>query len=331
MAIREGGIHPPPLAAGAVAGGLAVGVLAVSTAAILIRVADAPALSLAFYRCAGGALALAPFALRSLRRSSEALPYRLLVTSGGLLALHFALWISSLSYTTVASAAVLVTMSVLFVAAGAAVFLAEPAGRRTWVGICLAMAGAVGVTLADVSGPAFGVHSLLGNSLALGGAVMVAGYFLIGRLARRRLPVTVYASAVYGVAAVVLLGACLAAGTPLAGYPAATWLAIAGLVVGPQLLGHTVFNALLANVSATVVAVVVLAEPVGATVLAWLVLGELPAPGFWVAAPVIGVGVYLAATRGRPAAPGPGRQQALADRAEGEEGAPRTRRQERGG
>lgn len=294
------------LPAPAVAAGLAVGVLAVSTAAILIRVADAPALALAFYRCAGGAVALAPFAVRSRRRPGgrPRLPHLLLAASGLLLALHFALWITSLSYTTVASAVVLVTMGSLFVAAGATLFLSEPASRRTWLGMALAVAGAVGVTVADVGGVTLAGEALLGNVLAFAGAMMVAGYLLIGRAVRPRVPVVVYGAGVYGVAAAALLVACVLSGTPLTGYTATTWLAIGGLVVGPQLLGHTVFNTVLSTVSATVVAVVVLAEPVGATVMAWLLLDELPTPGFWVAAPLILAGVYLAATTGRgPARP----------------------------
>lgn len=284
-----------------VAAGLALGVTAVSTAAILIRVADAPSLSLAFYRCAGGAAALTPFAVRARRRTppSERLPHRLLIASGLLLALHFGLWISSLSFTTVASSVVLVTTSALFVAIGARLFLSEPASRRSWLGAALAMAGAAGVTIADLGGPAVAGRALLGNAMALGGAITVAGYFLIGRIVRRRLQVAVYAACVYGVAAVALLVACLATGAPLGGYTAATWLAIVGLVLGPQLMGHTVFNALLSNVSATVVAVVVVAEPVGATLLAWLLLAEVPAPAFWLAAPLTLAGVYLAVTRSR--------------------------------
>lgn len=292
----------PALSPPVVAVGLAVGVLAVSTAAILVRVAGAPALSLAFYRCAGGALALAPFAWRARRRARgrPRLPHGLLAAAGVLLALHFALWIASLSFTSVASSVVLVTASPLFVGAGTAVLLAEPVSRRTWAGALLAVAGAIGIGLADFDGTPAGGRALVGNAMAFGGAVMVAGYLLIGRSLRQRLPVSVYAAAVYGAAAVVLLAACLAAGVPLRGYQAGTWLAIAGLVVGPQLLGHTVFNALLSTVSATVVAVVVVAEPVGATALAWALLSEVPPPGFWLAAPLVLAGVYLATTRRSP-------------------------------
>lgn len=292
---------PTHLPAPVVAVGLVVGVLAVSTAAILIRVADAPSLALAFYRCAGGAVALAPFAIRSRRRPGgvQRLPYGLLGLSGVFLVLHFALWISSLSFTTVASSVVLLTMAPLFVAAGGALVLSESPSRRTWIGAALAVAGAVGVSLADAGGVALGGQALLGNAMAFGGALTVAVYLLIGRVARRRLPVVVYATAVYGVAAGLLLLVCVATGTPLLGFGATAWLAIAGLVVGPQLLGHTVFNTLLSTVTASVVAVVVLAEPISATLLAWLVLSELPAPGFWLAAPLIlvGVAVSLSPTR----------------------------------
>jgi drug/metabolite transporter (DMT)-like permease len=290
----------PQLPRGIVLGGIAVGVLAVSTAAILIRLADAHPLALSFWRCALGALALAPFALRS-RRGAPALDggqRRQLLGAGVFLAIHFALFISALDLTTVASASVLVAMSPLFVALGAAAFLREPPSGRSWAGIALAAAGAIVVGLADGGGGG-AASPLLGNALAFGGAAAVAVYLLVGRAARRRLPVVVYAASVYGIAALVLLPVCLLAGVELWGYSAGTWLAILGLVAGPQLLGHTVFNTLLSTVTATVVAVTVLAEPIGATILAAVLLDELPASGFWAGAPLILLGVFLAASRPR--------------------------------
>lgn len=288
-----------------VAGGIAVGVLAVSTAAILIRLAEAPSLALAFWRCFLGAAALAPFALRHRHRVGlNRGELRRLVGSGAFLAVHFALFISALSFTTVASAAVFIAMAPLFVGTGAAVFLAEPPSRRTWGGIGLATLGVLAVGAADLNAVELGGRALFGDALALGGAVAVAGYLLIGRAARQVLPLTVYASVVYGVAAALLLVACLVSGTALGGYPGGTWLAIAGLVLGPQLLGHTIFNGLLSTVTATVIAVAAIAEPLGSTVLAWLLLSELPTPWFWLGAPFILAGVWLAATAPRsPAAP----------------------------
>lgn len=294
------GEHVRTLPGPVTAAALVLGVLAVSTSAILIRVADAHALALSFWRCALGTLALAPFALRAHARRPrlDRAQRRQVAASGVVLALHFALFISALDHTTVASATVLVAMSPLFVGLGAAAFLGEPPSRRAWLGILLATAGAAVVGVAD-TGQGVAPRPLLGDLLAFGGAAAAAGYLLIGRAARRRLPLTAYATAVYGVAALVLLPVCLVAGVDLWGYPTGTWFAIAGLVVGPQLLGHTVFNTVLSTVTATVVAVAVLAEPVGATLFAALLLDELPAAGFWGGAPLVLLGVYLAATRRR--------------------------------
>lgn len=284
-----------------VVAGVVVGVLGVSTAAILIRLADAHPFALSFWRCSLAALALAPFALHA-RRTTPPLDRaqrRQLVASGFFLAVHFALFISALQYTTVASAVVLVTMSPLFVGLGSGLFLKEPTTRRTWIGIALATAGAIVIGLADIDSAGGGANPLLGDALAFCGAAAIAAHRLLGRAARRQLSVTVYAASSYGIAALVLLPVCLLAGAGLTGYSTGTWAAILGLVVGPQLLGHTVFNALLSTLTAAVVSVTILAEPIGATILAALILGELPAPGFWAGVPLILGGVYLAATRGR--------------------------------
>ena len=292
---------PPPVL---VAAGLVVGVLAVSASSILIRLADAPPLALAFWRCFLGAVALAPFAARA-RRAGGGLDHgqrRQLVAAGLFLAAHFAAFITALSLTTVASAAVLVTTAPLFVGAGAAVFLREPPTRQTWIGIALAIAGAAGIAIADFDGFS-GRDVLVGDALAFAGAAFVAGYLLIGRVTRQRLPVSRYAATVYGVAAAALLVASLATDSALWGYTGATWLAIAAIVVGPQLLGHTIFNSLLVSVPATVIAVVVLAEPVGSTILAMILLDEVPAPGFWFAAPLLALGVWFSVAGSRPGPP----------------------------
>jgi drug/metabolite transporter (DMT)-like permease len=309
----------------AVAVWLVVGVVAISTSPILVRVADLPALALAFWRCLAGALLLAPFALRG-RAGRRAGPLERrevarLVAAGLFLAVHFALWNASLALTSVAASTTLVSCAPLFVGLGAR-FVGETTSRRAWFGIVLAVAGAVIIGLGDaIEGSVGGVRpegsgepqggapvdrgaccptgrsaALLGDGMAFAGAAAMAAYLLLGRVARRRLPVSTYAASVYGVAAAVLLPACLLTGASLGGYPARSWLAVAGVIVGPQLLGHTVFNSLLATVSASVVAVAILTEPVGATALAWLLFGEFPAPSFWVGAPLVLAGVWLATT-----------------------------------
>ncbi len=297
-----------------VAAGLAVGVVAISSSPVLVRLAHLPALALAFWRCLAGAAVLAPFALRGRRMSSpearQAGPPRarqaptwlgrreasLLVLSGVFLAIHFALFNASLSFTTVASSSVLVTSSPLFVGLGARL-AGEPPSRRAWLGIGLATVGAALVGLGDAGSVRLGPRALLGDAMAFAGAAAFAGYLLLGRSARRRLPLATYAASVYGTAAAVLLAACLATGARLGGYHAGSWLVLAGIVAGPQLLGHTVFNALLSTVAASVVAVVILTEPVGATLLAWVLFGEVPTAWFFAGAPLVLIGVWVAAAR----------------------------------
>jgi len=220
--------------------------------------------------------------------------------SGGCLALHFALWNASLALTTVASSTVLVACSPLFVGLAAGPLLGEAPSRGGWIGIALTVAGAALIALGDAGDADLGPHALLGDAMAFAGAAAIAAYFLIGRSARRRLAATTYAASVYGVAAAVLLPACLLSGARLSGYPGGSWLAVGGVVAGPQLLGHTVFNALLATLTADVVAVVTLTEPVGAAILAWLLFSELPTPWFWPGAALVLAGVWLAGRARRP-------------------------------
>jgi drug/metabolite transporter (DMT)-like permease len=306
-----------PLPRSAVVTGLIVGAIAVSTSAILARIAmgddpavaaavdgAAPALGVAFWRVALGALVLAPLALRAQRRGGRRLTpqrHRQLAFSGAVLGLHFALFQGALALTTLASAVTLVTMSPIFVALGGWWWLREPTDRRTWVGMSVTILGAVTIGLADLTALDLGPRALLGDAMAFGGALAVTGYLLIGRVARRDVAGVTYSSIVFGWAAAVLLPLCLLTGTPLAGYRPGVWVAIAGIVIGPQLLGHTVFNALLSTVPATVVSIVVLSEPVGAGVLAWLLLGEVPAGWFLVGAPLVLTGVAVATVRRRTA------------------------------
>ncbi|WP_052666959.1 DMT family transporter [Nitriliruptor alkaliphilus] len=294
---------------------LLLGALAVSSSAILSRVAMgdtpqvatavagmAPALAVAFWRCGLGALALAPLAWRAHRRTPvhlTAVRRRQLLGSGVALGLHFGLFQASLALTTVASATTLATMSPLFVALGAWWFLREPTDRRTGVGMAVTVVGALTIGAGDLAAVDLGVRALIGDGLAFGSAVAVSGYLLAGRAARRDVPATVYSCLVYAGAAAVLLVACLAVGVPLIGFSVGTWLAIALIVVGPQLLGHSVFNALLEHVPATVISTVVLSEPIGAALLAWLLLDELPAATFAVGAPLVLAGVAVATLRAR--------------------------------
>lgn len=248
--------------------------LAVSSAAILIRLADAPAIAVSFWRCALGALVLLPFALA--RR--ESLPRgRALYTgiiSGMALGAHFGFWISSLDYTSVAASVVLVSTQPVFVAILAYVLFGERTSPVSFAGILVAVAGTSVIAADDSVGSA----ALLGNLLALMGAVTVAVYVLIGRSARTsgRVGALPYSIVVYSSAAATLLAAGLVSGVQMWGYGAQTWFWLWAITLGPQLLGHTVFNWALGYVDASVVSGTILAEPVVSALLAWLILSERP-------------------------------------------------------
>jgi drug/metabolite transporter (DMT)-like permease len=265
----------PPLAA------LALAVVAVSTSAILIRYSSAPSLVKAFYRVLFTTLLLVPLALARNREAFGRLSRRdwLVAGAAGIaLAFHFAAWFESLQWTSVAASVTIAQSQVLFVAIGAALFLRERVTRRTLTGIVIALCGiavlSVGNALAGVN--VTGVAPLYGNGLALVGAVCAAGYVLAGRSLRQRIPLMPYVLVVYSVCAVVLLGLTVASGAALLGYPSQEWLIFLGLAIGPGVFGHTVLNWALAHVESSVVSVSLLGEPIGATLLALVLLGEIP-------------------------------------------------------
>ncbi|HEX5948166.1 MAG TPA: DMT family transporter [Actinomycetota bacterium] len=275
---------------------LVLGVLAVSTSAPLIRLADAPPLAVAFYRNAFAAAALLPFAFLRHRDELAGLGARrwgALGLAGAFLAVHFAAWIPSVSLTTVAASTVLVTSQAVWAAVGARVILGERVRRAAVAGIVVALVGAVLISGADfVLSP----RAFAGDMLALLGAVTAAGYLLTGRRLRQRLSLAAYAGVVYGVCAVLLLAAALVAGTPLSGFEPTVWLLFVLMAAGPQILGHTVFNYLLRDLDATVVAVAIMGEPVGASLLALALFGEVPPWSAVIGGVVVLVGIYMAVT-----------------------------------
>jgi drug/metabolite transporter (DMT)-like permease len=291
---------PPRLALG-------VAIAAVSTASVFIRYAqaDAPSLTIAAYRLGMAALILLPLAW--LRHGSEFLMLKAsdwfwALASGVFLAAHFATWITSLEYTTVASSAVLVSTSPLWVALAARLFLKEPLPPRLLAGLSLAMAGSVVISFAEARS-GVSTRPLLGNTLALAGAMAVSGYWLIGRRLRRQISLIPYVTMVYGFAALTLLAAALLLRQPLSGFKASTYGWFLLLALLPQLLGHSSFNWALKHLPAAYVAVATLGEPVGAALLAYLLLGETPQLLKVIAAGVILAGIYLALSRS-PREPG---------------------------
>ncbi len=260
--------------------GIGVGVVAVSTASIFIRFAQQAgihSLVIAALRLTLASAVLLPFAIARSRDEYRALSARhfgIALLSGAFLGAHFATWILSLAYTSVVSSVVLVTLSPLFVAVGSALVLRERLNAPVLIGMAVAIAGGVLIGVGDSAQSQMGRDPLLGNALALTGALCVAPYFIIGRALRERLSLLAYVTLVYGVAAVTLLLVWWISGVSLeaSALSGLVWVALLALL--PQLVGHTSFNWSLRRLPAVYATVPVLGEPVGSSVLAVIFLGE---------------------------------------------------------
>ncbi|MBA4386299.1 MAG: EamA family transporter [Anaerolinea sp.] len=273
--------------------GLLFGILAVSTASIFIRFAQvqAPSLVIAAGRLSIATLLLSPFVILRSWPEIKAIPKRtfgLLILAGLFLGLHFATWITSLEYTSVASSVVLVATAPLWVALLSPFFLKEKTSAAVFMGLVISLVGSVIVGLNSAchfaSGQMvcvpfsnmFSSRGYVGNLLALAGALFSGGYLMIGRRVRHNLSLPVYTFLVYGFAALVLLVMVLISGIPVASYSFATWIWIILLALVPQLLGHSTFNYFLKSLSAAFVSIALLGEPIGTVILAFLLLREKP-------------------------------------------------------
>jgi drug/metabolite transporter (DMT)-like permease len=282
---------------------LAVGLVAVSTSGPLIAATAAPALAIAFWRNGFAAVILAPLTLLRHRAELTSLTgreRRLAVGAGLLLAIHFATWVPSVTLTTVASATALVSTQPIWAA-----LLARRAGAvfpsRVWLGIAVAVVGAAVVTGADV---ATSLRALTGDVLAVLGGAAAAGYMVAGSEVRQRVSTVTYTTVCYTTTALALLACCLVGRQSLSGYPADAWLRLAALTLGAQFLGHSLFNRVLRTTSPTVLALAILLEVPGASLLAAAFLGQRPN---WYAVPgllilLAGIGVVVTA-RERVAVP----------------------------
>lgn len=290
------------------------GVMAVASSSIMIRLTQQigmPSTLIAAGRLGFAALILLPIALVSARPELRALRRRDLalgVCAGLFLAGHFLAWISSLEYTSVASSVALVATLPLWVGLASLALFRERLAPLMLLAIALTVGGSALIGLSD-SGGAHAANALLGDGLALLGALMAAAYFLIGRTLRRHLSNLAYVWLVYTTTAIILTGLALAlqwsgAARPIASYPPSAYALLIGLAIGPQLLGHSAFNWGLRHLSATFVAVVTLGEPIGAALLALAIFGERFAPlqllGF--VALLLGIVVAARVERAPPAA-----------------------------
>jgi len=299
--------HPPipPFVA------ILFGILAVSTASIFIRFAQSEASSLviAAWRLTIASVILVPVAASTHKRELTSLSrveLLLALLSGIFLALHFATWITSLQYTTVASSVVLVSTIPLWVALLSPFTIKEPIRRAVLIGLILALVGGAVVGISDscsISASRVVCPSLinfmhgqafLGDILAVCGAIAGAGYLLIGRKLRSKMSLVSYISLVYGMASIVLVVIMLSARENPFGFSPQIYLWLILLALIPQLIGHSTFNWALGYLSAAYVSITLLGEPIGSTILAYFILREKPTPIKLIGGLLILVGIYIA-------------------------------------
>jgi drug/metabolite transporter (DMT)-like permease len=250
---------------------LGIALLAVSNGAIFARLAEAAPLAIAAWRVGLATLVVLPLAIAAPRRHPvNRTPYVLAAGAGALLALHFATWIASLEYTTIARSVLLVSTSPIWVALMQYFAGRGAPSRSTIAALALALPGA-----AIVSGGGAGGHAALtGDLLAVAGGIAMAGYLLLSREAQAALAFRSYLGIAYGVAAAILWLAVWITQTPATGFDSTTWWALAGMAVVSQLIGHSGYNWSLRHLNPLFVSVVSVGEPVLASLLGWWLLHE---------------------------------------------------------
>ena len=243
--------------------------LAISWGAPLARLAVAAPLAVAMWRMVFATALLTPLALVRRELPLPALTRRPALLAGVLLALHFGTWIPSLFLTSVSASVVLVATSPLWVLLLGPRFLGAPIRARNLLSFGLAIAGVALISWGDFE---VSPRALLGDALAVTGALAAAGYMVVGKRLRQQAPLVGYLASVNGTAAAVLVLAVLASGTPPLPRTTGSWLALLGMAVGPTLIGHSMLNWAMAHLEAYRVNLAVLLEPVGATLLTWAVV-----------------------------------------------------------
>ena len=271
---------------------LTASIVAVSTASILIRLSTSPPMIIAAYRLLFATLMLTPlYIVEGGHRSLMALgPRRLLtlIAVGLILAVHFASWITSLSYTTVASSVIFVHMDPIIVALLSHLLLGERLSVKRFIGVLIAFLGAIIIGWGDL-----GIGNLYGDLLSLLGAFALALYLVAGRSLRRSLSLLEYVTPLYATSAALLILGCLIMNIRLYPYPVREYLLFLLIAFIPMILGHTLFNWALRYVEAPIVSVSLLGEPIGASLLALIILGELPPATTILGGAITLLGIYI--------------------------------------
>lgn len=273
---------------------IGIGVISISTAAVLVKLAgSAPASIIANYRLLIAVLIMAPYVLWKKTgefRLISKKDWLLTVLAGIFLALHFIFWFESLDHTSVASSVVLVSLQPIFAFLGTYFFFKERFSSGLIISMIIALIGSILIGWGDfrISEEAF-----LGDLLALLGAVMVTVYFLSGQSVRTRLSVVTYTFIVYGISALTLIIYNLVLGYSFVGYTGNQWLIFLALAIVPTFFGHSLFNWALRWVSTSTISMGIIFEPVGASLLAYLILGEEITPAQWLGGTIVIFGLML--------------------------------------
>lgn len=273
---------------------LPVGIVSISTASIFIKLcSDAPSVVIAAARLGIASLILVPGAVAIRGWKPLFVPWRhfkYILLSSIFLSAHFFLWITSLKYTSVLSSVVIVTSNPIFIGLVSYVLFKEKVHRHLFLGIILGIAGGVLIAFSDMR---VSSYSLYGDFLSLGGAIMASCYFLVGRKIRKTVNLISYIVPVYALTALILTGFVYIMGHDFYGYQQSTYIYFVLLAIIPQLVGHSSLNWSLKYVTATTVAVFVLGEPVGSSILAYFFLNETVAPIQLVGGALILSGIFI--------------------------------------
>lgn len=274
---------------------LILGVLALSTSAIFVKLSSAPAPITAFYRMFFSFLLLLPFlllipnALADLRKvTGKQWVWGLL--SGAFIAVHYLLWFESLRFTSVASSTVLVTLQPLFAFIGGYMIYGERLRKMAISGGVLSVVGSIIIGWGDMQ---IGQAALFGDILALLGAAAITAYFLIAQNVRKNISLISFGIIVYSTSSFLLLAYCLIVQVPLTGYPSSDWMCFLGLAIIPTLMGQTIFNWLIKWLNTSTISMSILGEPVGTCILAYFIWGEMITRQQVIGSCVIFIGIYL--------------------------------------
>ncbi|WP_163971723.1 DMT family transporter [Oceanobacillus halotolerans] len=273
---------------------IVIGVISVSTSAVLVKLAaGTPASIIANYRLLFAVLIMTPIVIIKHRHEFKRIDQKdwiLSILAGIFLAFHFIFWFESLNYTSVASSVVLVSLQPIFAFLGTYLFFQERFSPGAIISMVIALLGSFIISWGDfqISGMA-----LFGDVLALLGAIMVTVYFLMGQKARKSLSLMTYTFIVYGVSSITLIIYNIMLQNDFFGYPAEHWWIFIALAVIPTFFGHTLFNWALKWVSTATISMAIVFEPVGASILAYFILGEKVTWSQWLGGTIVLFGLFL--------------------------------------